>query len=272
MRLDLHIHTTASDGSWSPEAVVHGAAAGRLDVIAITDHDTIGGVERARAAAAKVNVQVVAGIEVSASHARQDVHVLGYWVDVSSTALVAYTERAARRREERMREMLERLGAAGISLDLASVERAAGPDRGVIGRPHLAAALVEAGYASSVPDAFNRLIGDEHEAFVTTSILDPVGAVGLIVEAGGIPIWAHPPVDLLDTLLPVMREAGLRGLEVYRPRGRRDDIVRLEVICRSEGLLMSGGSDWHKPDFGAALGDFFVDADEVAGLLEAGGL
>jgi hypothetical protein len=272
MRLDLHIHTTASDGSWSPEAVVRGAAEGGLDVIAITDHDTTAGVERARTAAADLNVQVVPGIEVSASHASQDVHVLGYWIDVSSPGLIAYTQRAERRREERMREMVDRLRTSGISMDFEAVERAAGPDRGVIGRPHLAAALVEAGHASSVADAFNRLIGDDHEAFVTTSMLDPGGAVELIVEAGGIPIWAHPPPELLDTLLPAMRQVGLRGLEVYRPRGRRTDVLRLEEICGLGGLLLSGGSDWHTPDYGSKLGDFWVEADEVAGLLGAGGL
>lgn len=272
MRLDLHIHTTASDGSWSPEAVVRGAAGGGLDVISVTDHDTTAGVARAQEVGREVDVQVVPGIEVSSSYRGQDVHVLGYFVDIGSPALAAYCERAERRREERMREMIARLADQGVVLAFADVERAAGADRGVIGRPHLAAALVEAGHATSVPDAFNHLIGDDHEAFVPTAMLDPVGAVELIVGAGGIPMWAHPPGELVDTLLPEMRAAGLGGLEVYRPRGRHADLVRLEGICKSGGLLMSGGSDWHTPDYGSSLGDFWVDADEVEGLLEAGGL
>lgn len=272
MRLDLHIHTTASDGSWSPEAVVRGAAEGGLDVISITDHDTVGGVERAMAAGRDVDVQVVPGIEVSSTHEGQDVHVLGYWVDVTAPELVDYCVRAERRRESRMREMVERLGASGVPVEFEAVERAAGPDRGVIGRPHLAAALVEAGYASSVSDAFNRLIGDDHDAFVATAMLDPMEAVELIVRAGGVPMWAHPPGELLDALLPPMREAGLRGLEVFRPRGRKTDIVRMEGLCRDHGLLMSGGSDWHTPDYGSKLGDFWVGADEVVGLLEVGGV
>ena len=272
MRLDLHIHTTASDGSWSPEAVVRGAADGGLDVIAISDHDTVAGVERAMAATAGLNVQVVPAIEVSSTFQGQDVHVLGYWIDVASNALVAYGARAERRREERMKEMIGRLGASGVMVDFAAVERAAGPDRGVVGRPHLAAALVEAGHAPTIWAAFDTLIGDDCEAFVPTAMMDPVDAVELIVEAGGIPIWAHPPGELVDTLLHPMKEAGLRGLEVYRPRPKRADVLRYESICRSSGLLMSGGSDWHTPDAGSALGDFWVAADEVEGLLGVGGL
>jgi 3',5'-nucleoside bisphosphate phosphatase len=272
MRLDLHIHTTASDGSWSPEAVVRGAAEGGLDVISITDHDTVAGVARAVAEAREVDVQVVPGIEVSSSHGGQDVHVLGYWVDVDEPSLVAYAARAERRREERMREMVHRLGASGVHVPFEAVERAAGPDRGVIGRPHLAASLVEAGYASSVSDAFQRLIGDHSDAFVPTALLGPVEAVELLRAVGGVPVWAHPPSELMEELLGPMCEAGLRGLEVYRARGRKTDVVRLEAICEERGLVRSGGSDWHTPDYGSKLGDFWVGADEVAGLLAVGGL
>jgi 3',5'-nucleoside bisphosphate phosphatase len=272
MRLDLHIHTTASDGSWSPEAVVRGAAEGGLDVISITDHDTVGGVERAVAVGRQVDVQVVPGIEVSSTHKGQDVHVLGYWVDVAAPELVEYGVRAERRREGRMREMVERLCRSGVAVSFEAVERAAGPDRGVIGRPHLAAALVEAGHATSTGDAFHRLIGDEHEAFVPTAMLGPAEAVEMISAAGGVAMWAHPPGELVDELLGPMCEAGLGGLEVFRPRGRKTDVVRLEAICRDQGLLMSGGSDWHTPDYGSKLGDFWVGADEVVGLLSVGGV
>lgn len=271
MRLDLHIHTTASDGSWSPEAVVRGAAEGGLDVIAITDHDTTAAVEPAREVAPNLRLQVIPGIEVSSTFQRHDIHILGYFVDTGSEAVTAHAERAVRRREERMHEMLERLAGGGIDVDFAEVERAAGPDRVVIGRPHLAKALVEAGHVTSIYDAFDRLIGDDCDAFVPTHLLDPVEAVEVVTAGGGISIWAHPPGELVDTLLPRLLDAGLRGLEVYRPRNRRSEVLRYESICESAGLLMSGGSDWHNPD-GPALGDFFVSADEIEGLLEAGGM
>ena len=165
-----------------------------------------------------------------------------------------------------------RLSDQGVGVGYADVEAAAGPDCGVIGRPHLARALVAGGFASSVHDAFRRLIGDDSAAFVPTHLLEPTEAVELILAAGGIPVWAHPPGDLVDTLLPSLIDAGLRGLEVYRPRHRRGEVLRYESICRSTGLLMSGGSDWHAPDHGAQLGDFHVTADEVEALLAAGGM
>jgi len=133
-------------------------------------------------------------------------------------------------------------------------------------------ALVTGGHATSVWDAFDRLIGDEAEAFVPTHLLDPVGAVEVVREGRGIPVWAHPPAELVDGLLPVMKEAGLRGLEVYRPRNKRQEVLRLESICRTAGLVMTGGSDWHNPDSGSALGDFHVSGAEVERFLEAAGM
>ena len=277
MRLDLHIHTTASDGSWSPEAVVRGAAAGGLDVIAITDHDTTAGFGPATAAARDLaaggqNIQIIPAVEISSTFQGRDVHVLGYFLDPEADAMGAHAERAGGRRIERMKEMVDRLVAQGIEVAYEDVERAAGPGRVTIGRPHLAKALLEKGYVSSVPEAFDTLIGDHSEAFVPTHLLDPIGAVEVVLASGGVPIWAHPPGDLVDTLLPPMREAGLQGLEVYRPRNKRSSVLRLESICKTSGLLASGGSDWHGPEGGAALGDFFVAADEVEGLLGMGGL
>ena len=270
MRLDLHIHSSASDGAWSPEAVVRGAAAGRLDVIALADHDTIAGFADAERAGEETRVRVVPAVEVSSTHGRVDIHVLGYFVDPDAPSLAAHTERAGRRRRERMREMLERLRAQGVHVTYAAVEEAAGRARDVIGRPHLAKALVAAGYAASVPDAFDRLIGDRHPAFVPTELLDPVGAVGVVKAAGGVPVWAHPPASLIDELLSPMMRAGLRGLEVWRPRNDPAHVERYEAICRTTGLLMSGGSDWHSPDGGVALGDFAVSGENVAALLAAG--
>jgi predicted metal-dependent phosphoesterase TrpH len=243
-----------------------------LDVVALADHDTIAGYEVAATTGQEVDVHVVPALEVSSTFQTRDVHILGYFVDPTAQRLMEHADRALRRREQRMREMLERLARQGIEITYAAVEAAAGPDHVVIGRPHLARALMEAGHTSSVPDAFDRLIGDQHPAFVPTHLLTPVDAVRVIVESGGVPVWAHPPGDLVDALLPQLVGAGLRGLEVYRPRHARSDVLRYEAICRSAGLLMSGGSDWHGPEGGNALGDFYVTGDEVAKLLAVGGL
>ncbi len=272
MKLDLHVHTTASDGAWSPERVVAAAGRGGLDVIAIADHDTTAGVEAARTAGAGCDVQVIPAIEMSSTWDGREIHILGYFVDPDASPLRAHTERAFGVREGRMHRMVERLAEQGIRVSFEDVEAAAGPDRVNIGRPHLAKALVAAGHASSVPDAFNTLIGDRHAAFVATELADPEQAIKVVLGSGGLPFWAHPPGDMVDSLLPQMVRAGLRGIEVYRPSHGRSTVLRLGGICRTSGLLMSGGSDWHTPDSGNALGDFHVTSDEVEGLLSAGGM
>lgn len=272
MRLDLHIHTTASDGAWSPAKVVRAAAHGGLDVIAVSDHDTTASVAAAQVAAAEVKLQVIPAMEASSTWQGREIHVLGYFLDPSSTVLATHETRARQLRQDRMTEMVRRLVEQEVHVTFSDVEEAAGPDRSSIARPHLARALVAKGYASSVPDAFNRLIGDPCAAFVPTELQSPTEAVEMLLAAGGIPIWAHPPRDLVDSLLPSLIGAGLQGLEVYRPSHRRNDVLRLEGICRTANLFMSGGSDWHTPEYGPELGDFFVAADEVEKLLTAGGM
>lgn len=271
-RLDLHIHTTASDGRWTPEAVVKGAAEGGLDVIAVADHDTLAAFETAASAGSACGVAVIPALEVSSGHQGRDVHVLGYFVDPAAPALAEHAARATGHRERRMHEMIARLETQGVRVSYEAVADAAGPDRVALGRPHLARALVSAGHATSVDDAFAGLIGDDSRAYVPAYVLDPEGAVSLIVSAGGVAVWAHPPTDMIAVLLPALLRAGLRGLEVYRPRARPADVARLEQLCRQRGLMRSGGSDWHAPDGGAALGDFAVAREQVVELLEAGGL
>lgn len=269
MRIDLHLHTTASDGAWGPARVVE-AAHGRLDLIAIADHDTVAGVEPATEAARGLAVDVLPAIEVSSTtHGGREIHVLGYGVDPASPALLRHADRAVRLREERIVGMVERLRGQGVVVEMAAVLEVAGPERSALGRPHLARALVAAGHAGDVPEAFNRWIGDDLPAFLPTRLVTPEEAVEIIVESGGVAVWAHPPADLIGTLLPALVRAGLRGLEVYRPRTPQDHVRRLEDVARSAGLLMTGGSDWHTPDAGSAVGDFHVTADEVGRFLEA---
>ncbi len=272
MRLDLHVHSTASDGAVAPADVVRLAAEGGLDVIAISDHDSVAGVREAREAARSYAIQIVPALEVSSTTSDREIHILGYFVDPEADSVTAHQERAVRVRHERMREMVGRLNSAGLALTMDDVLGCSSGPPTMIGRPHLAKALVRRGHVATVPAAFEQLIGDGMDAHVPTRLADPAEAIQLIEDAGGIAVWAHPPQDLLKDLLPGMVNAGLRGLEVYRPKARADQILVLERAAREAGLMVSGGSDWHSSESGTDLGKFFVTADEVARLLEAGGI
>jgi predicted metal-dependent phosphoesterase TrpH len=277
MRLDLHVHSTASDGRVSPGDVVRRAVSGGLDVIALADHDTTAGIEEARATAEVLartggrSVEVVSAIEVSTTGHGEELHFLGYFVDPSHPSITSHAVRAKSVRSERMKEMIRRLDAQGVPVTFEEVLSAAGPDRQALARPHLARALVDGGHAASTVEAFDRFIGNAQEAFVPTGLLSPTRGIELIVGAGGIPVWAHPPHWMLDELIDPFLEAGLRGLEIYRPKNSASLIMKLESAARSRGLLVTGGSDWHGPDSGN-LGDFWVTSEEVSGLLEAGGI
>ncbi len=272
MRLDLHIHSTASDGTLSPRAVVEVARKARLDVIALADHDTCAGTRRLQEVQDPGTIQILPALEVSSTLEGRELHVLGYFVDPRARGILAHEERAVRLREKRMRGMIRRLQAQGVEVSFQDVRKVVGPEGEAVSRPHLAQAMVDAGYVSTVPEAFDRFIGDQHPAFIPTSLLSPEEAVGLILEAGGIPVWAHPPMDQVEGLLPRLVQAGLRGLEVYRPRHSARYTLQLEALCRAWKLLRSGGSDWHGPDRGLEMGEFYVTAEEVAGLLEEGGI
>ena len=272
MRIDLHVHSTASDGSVPPAAVVGRAVRARLDVIALTDHDTTVGLSAALDAATDQPLEVISGIEMSSTHEGRELHILGYFVDPVSPALAAHEQRALGLREGRIRAMVERLDTQGVSVDPERVLEIAGGGRSSVGRPHLARALVEAGHASTRHEAFDRLIGDDQPAFIPTDLATPWEALRIILEAGGLPVWAHPPHDLVEPLLPRFVQHGLKGLEVYRPKNSPDLVMRLERLARAHGLLMSGGSDWHGPEGGHELGDFFLTADDVGAFIEAGGM
>ncbi len=272
MKLDLHVHTSASDGACDPKEVVALASRAGLDVISITDHDTVAGLSGAVEAASSQSVHVIPGVEMSSTLDDHEYHILGYFIDPDAPALRDHERTALQGRENRMIEMVTRLRQQGLLIEYDDVLEEAGPERSAIARPHLARALVTKGYASSTPDAFDRLIGDGHPAHVPTRLSTPTEAIRIILEAGGVPVWAHPPTSVLARSLPDLVRAGLLGLEVYRPRSRPNHILRLETAARASDLLMTGGSDWHTPDSGNSLGDFFVTEDEVAKLLAAGGM
>ncbi len=272
MNLDLHIHSTASDGAVSPAEVVKRAVQGRLDVIALTDHDTMAGLELAMEAARGEAIEIIPALEVSTTWDTTELHILGYFVDPSDPALRAHDGVAGERRAQRLEAMVGRLSDQGVDVSFDSVVAQAGEDTASLGRPHLARALQEAGYVQTVPEAFDRFIGNDHAAYIPTQLLDPEAAIQMIHGAGGIAIWAHPPMYLLAELLPDLVRMDLDGIEVYRPRNSPARVMELEGAAAAAGLqVLSGGSDWHSPDDGE-LGDFVVDSRQIGAFLERGGM
>ncbi len=270
MKVDLHMHTTFSDGIRPPEEVVELAIAGGLDVISITDHDNSLGVVPAQRAAGG-RIRVIPGVEMSARWRGESIHVLGYFVDPVAKPLVAHYRNLLERRHVRMNRIVERLADQGIPLALEHVGEQRASGRVPYTRPHLARALVREGYATSVTDAFDRYIGADCPAYVLVESPTPEEVIETIRAAGGIAVWAHPPLRHMEALLPRMKAAGLRGVEVYRPwpRGIREAVA---ARARGTGLFATGGSDWHGRDGDGELGDFFVRGGDIADFLREGGI
>jgi hypothetical protein len=247
-RVDLHIHSTASDGALSPEEVVGESVRRGLSVIALTDHDTVNGVAPALAAAeAFPGLRVVPGVELSTDVAQGEVHILGYFIDYSDGELLARLERMRNSRRERAQEMIARLGDLGVNIDWSRVQEIA--CEGSVGRPHLAQAMVEGGYVGSLKEAFNSYIGRGGPAYVERRKLTPAAAVELILRVRGLPVLAHPlTVADLETLVIELKSAGLIGIEVYYKDYSAADVGKLLSLAESHQLAVTGGSDYHGLD------------------------
>jgi predicted metal-dependent phosphoesterase TrpH len=247
-RVDLHIHSTASDGALSPEEVVGESVRRGLSVIALTDHDTVNGVAPALAAAeAFPGLRVVPGVELSTDVAQGEVHILGYFIDYSDWELLARLERMRNSRRERAQEMIARLRDLGVNIDWSRVQEIAGG--GSVGRPHLAQVMVEGGYVGSLKEAFNSYIGRGGPAYVERRKLTPAAAVELILRVRGLPVLAHPlTVADPETLVIELKAAGLIGIEAYYKDYSAADIGKLLSLAESHHLAVTGGSDYHGLD------------------------
>jgi predicted metal-dependent phosphoesterase TrpH len=267
-RIDLHIHTHASDGHFSPTEVVQMAASGRLDIIAVTDHDTVAGVDEALAAAALSGVRVVPGIEMSTREGDHEIHLLGYFVDHHAPSIANHASEAGERRMERMRQMVRNLQGMGVAIDFEDVIRAAGPEASSIGRPHLARALLERGQTRYYGEAFDRYIGDHGSAFVRSDFPRVFEAIDAVHAAGGVAVWAHPEMAVFDAHIRTFVEWGLDGIECYRPNTPPVESHLFETVAASMGLVRTGGSDFHGTHR-MHLGDFAVKYDDVREMLDA---
>ena len=251
--IDLHLHTTASDGRSTPEQLVRRLAAAGVDTFAVTDHDTTAGLARATAAAQALGLRVVPGIEVTAVHDGTDLHLLGYFFDPEHPELVAFLAAQREDRRRRLVEMLDRLAAMGINVNAESVLRKGSKMPGkALGRPVLARLLVATGHAKDIADAFNRYLGPGQPAFVARRGAAPADVIALLNRAGGIVSFAHPGKLGQDALIPSFAAAGLVAIEVFHPDHDDEAMERYRGLAAAHNLAISGGSDYHGPRSGRA--------------------
>jgi predicted metal-dependent phosphoesterase TrpH len=244
--IDLHTHTTASDGRCTPAELVARASAARLTVLSVTDHDTVAGCEAVAAACGAAGIEFVAGIEITAAREDTDVHVLGYFIDVQSETLRTFLTEQRQQRLDRIRQMIAKLATFGIRLDADAIVQPAidDPSRSV-GRPWIARALVAGGYVKSTNDAFGRWLSRGTPAFVPRQSAPPEQVIERIHDAGGLASMAHPGLVERDDWIPAMVEAGLDALEVYHTDHDQKATGHYRTLAERLGLAMSGGSDFH---------------------------
>ncbi|MGD0620996.1 MAG: PHP domain-containing protein [Thermacetogeniaceae bacterium] len=246
MPADLHIHSIASDGRLTPEEIVKQARNVSLSAIALTDHDTVDGIQAALEAAGSSGPEIIPGIELNTDLDGAEIHILGYYLnlgdDLTGTLAILRTAR-----ENRAKMIIAKLEQLRIRIDYEHLKRVAG--RATMGRPHIARALYEAGYASSTEEAFERYLAKGKPAYVAHHRLDPFMAIETVLKAGGIPVLAHPGLAKKDELIPEFVARGLQGIEVFYPFHTPGDVARYEKICLEQGLVMTGGTDCHGPGF-----------------------
>jgi predicted metal-dependent phosphoesterase TrpH len=242
--IDLHLHTTASDGLLSPPELVLKARDAGLSIFSVTDHDTTAAIPAVRAAASAVGLEVVSGIEISAVADGHDVHVLGYFIDPDAPVLRAFLGEQRVERLRRVREMGDRLAALGAPIDVEPILAEAARGRSV-GRPHIAAALIAAGHVSTRDEAFSRFLAFGGAAFVPRRGATPEVVIGIIHEAQGLASLAHPGLTRCDPLIPSLVDAGLDALEARHIDHDAETESKYRAMARERGLLITGGSDFH---------------------------
>jgi predicted metal-dependent phosphoesterase TrpH len=269
--IDLHLHTTASDGRLPPADIVRRAAAVGMTAIAITDHDTVAGLFEARGEAASAHMTFVDGIELTAVHDGADVHILGYGFDPADAAVAAFLARQRQARVDRVREIGERLRRLDVPVDIDGLlEWVADRPGTSVGRPAIARALVEAGHVPSFQEAFDRFLAHGQPAFVPRSGPLPQDVVDIVHGAGGIASMAHPGITKQPALLGTLVGGGLDGIEVYHPDHTPPVRAELAVFAARHRLLVTGGSDFHGDDGrDRPLGGVTLPASDFARVQDA---
>lgn len=274
IKADLHMHSTASDGVFAPDELMRRAAGLGFTHVALTDHDSMAGLALARETAQALGMTLIPGVELSCG-AQKEIHVLGYGFDLENEALLGFCRERVRQREARTAAMVEKLCALGKPVEMARVRELA---RGVMGRPHVARALLEAGHVTSISDAFDRFLKPGKPAYVPKEDVKVSEAVRLIREAGGAAVLAHPMElkmgdAMLESLIGEWKSQGLAGVEVYHPSAQNNHASFLLHLAQREKLLITGGSDFHgeavrKTEIGEGLDRWRSVEEDVHALLE----
>jgi predicted metal-dependent phosphoesterase TrpH len=272
VRIDLHIHSTASDGTLTPAEIISLAKDLNLGAIAITDHDTLDGSKDALSFGIPPSVKFLTGVEISAEpppsfYCAGSFHILGYAVDIDHPALNHKLSMLRDSRKNRNPQILKLLSRFGIEIEFDEVRKLAGDSQ--LGRPHIAQLMVDKGYVRSIDSAFDEYLGNGKPAYVDRFRFECEETIKAILNAGGIPVLAHPLLlgikenDVIEDLIAVLTDMGLRGIEAYYPEHTKNLIAYYSRLARHFNLLITGGTDFHggiKPDIqmGVGNGDFFV--------------
>jgi 3',5'-nucleoside bisphosphate phosphatase len=248
MSIDLHTHSWFSDGTNSPTELVQLAARSGVSALAITDHDTMAGVDEALAVSAEYDVEVVPGLEVSVVHKKKALHILGYFMDPAHSELSAALTVLQEARDERNEKIIGKLQSLGIAATVEELKKISG--LGQTGRPHIAKLLMNHGMVRSVSQAFDEYLRKDAKAYVARFAYSAEEAIGLIARAGGIAVLAHPiqvdnTLSSLATLLPVLKSYGLAGIETFYPTQSKKMRKRIRKFAEDNDLLLTGGSDYH---------------------------
>ena len=249
--IDLHLHSTQSDGTFSPTQVVQQAAELGLSAISLTDHDSVAGVQEAQNIGQNIGIEVIPGIELSAQEAGIDIHILGYFIDPANSDLLAYLQKFQDARHNRAEKIVARLNRLGVRITMAHVLHKAGD--AAIGRPHVADVLVEEGFVFSHDHAFQKYLGYGKPAYQPKFVLTPSEAAEVIHAAGGLASLAHPVLYRRDALIPNLIKQGLDGIEVMHVKHDHADVRRYSDMAKHYGLLSTGGSDCHGDGRGQAV-------------------
>ena len=247
--LELHCHTTYSDGTLAPAELVKKAAIAGVRILAISDHDTISGWSEAIAAATELNIEIVPAIELSTIHRNCSLHILGYYPDAEK--LRGPLSDRIQGRFRRARSMVQKLAELGYSIELPVLEEKSSENNSAPGRPHIAAALAKAGYVQCPQEAFDRWLGEGKAAYVPYDKFTIKEGIQLLRRCGAVPVWAHPCLfrgGKVEEVLNDLLDAGLMGLEVFHPCHSAGEVEQLKGLCDKYGLLMTGGSDYHGPE------------------------